>query len=316
MNQMNPLSHRRNLFIAFLAWFVTMASPLVRATAPTSPETKPGIKIQEALKSEFSLLSGFEYTTGTYGLENNTQTITTSLTAEYVHRDWTIRGYIPYEYVKSPGGITIINGRPAATLGASNQNGMLQRLGLTATQNWALTPRQRQARVDAANTPSETNSGIGDVELSVDYDAYNDGKAGWDISLNGTIKLGTGSTTKGLGTGETDYRLSATVSRGIKRFTPYVSFGYCLAGKPADSDLLNYYFGNAGVGYSITNSTDVNLAFSATQRYSESTGDDHEASLTVSHRIDRSWDVEGHVLVGVSASAPDFGAGASFRYWF
>ncbi|MFT3870451.1 MAG: hypothetical protein QM715_18535 [Nibricoccus sp.] len=281
----------------------------------------PGLeKLAEAAapQSSFSLTPGVDYLAGKYGMKSKTEICIASLTGEYTFRDWTIRAYVPYLSVKSPGGTTIIDGRPVQTLGGATQSAVLKKLGLTLAQLKILTPQQRQTQIDAATTNSstETNSGIGDAELSLDYTLYSDSATGWNVDLTGTVKFGTGKEEKGLGTGETDYRVSAEVSRSIGKFTPVVSFGYCIMGKPEDSDLRNYFFGRASAIYSPTYDTDLSLTFSAAQRSSESTGADNELILVASHNVGKSWNVEGHVLAGLSTSAPDFGVGASARYSF
>lgn len=285
-----------------------------------SPAASPGLeKLADAAtpKAEFSLAPGFDYLSGKYGLKSKTEIYAAHLTGEFSFKDWTIRAYVPYMSVKSPGGVTIVDGRPVPTLGAVTQSAVLNRLGLTLAQIKALTPQQRQTRIDAAsvNTPGEKKSGVGDVELSLDYNLYND-NTGWNVGLTGTVKLGTADETKGLGTGETDYRMNADVSRRFGKFTPVVSFGYCVMGKPAESDLRNYFFGRVSGVYSPTDTTDLSLTLSTAQRSSESAGVDNELILMASHNIGNSWNVEGHALAGLSTSAPDFGLGASVRYTF
>lgn len=294
------------------------ASTLCTVTGFAASPGLEKLAAQEAAPAVFSISPGFDYLTGKYGMTSKTEISIANLTGEFSFKDWTVRAYVPYVSMKSPGGVTIIDGRPVQTLGAVSQSPVLKKLGLTLAQLLALTPQQRQKQLDAATTttPSETNSGLGDVEISVDYNVYQNTVTGLNVSLSGTVKLGTADEAKGLGTGETDYRVSADVARSFGQFTPVVSFGYCVMGKPADSDLRNYYFGRVSGIYSPTDTTDLSLTFSAAQRSSESVGADNELLFMISHNIGKAWNVEAHALTGLSTSAPDFGIGASVRYTF
>jgi len=287
-------------------------------------------------KSEvgFSVSSGFDYSTGKYGLNEKTEIYVGYLTGKCTYGDLTTRIYVPYESISSPSSVTIVNGRPVATGGVRNsgltQAQVLRQSGLTLAQFLALTAKQKQAVVDAAvkallgstatststTTAKNKNAGVGDVSVSADYDIYSDKESGTYISLTGGVKLATGDADKGLGSGKADYNVSADFYKRIGDFAPYVSFGYSFVGKPADSDLKNYYSASFGSSYAITSSTNIDLAFSTTGRSSTSSGVDNELSLGLSQDLGDSWNLDIHGLLGVSASAPDFGAGIRLRLLF
>jgi Putative MetA-pathway of phenol degradation len=288
---------------------------IAQSAAAASSETATVSPVQKQVDTMIELSTGIDFTSGKYGLNSRTDEYTENLTGKYGYGDWTGEIYVPFETVTSPGGLVMVNGRPVLSAGATDARAILQELGLTAAQYKALTVAQRKALINSL-AKRQRDSGIGDVELVGEYDAYNDKASGWEVSLTGTIKLGTASASDGLGTGRSDYALGADVSRRIGDFTLEISFGYRLVGKPADSDLRNYFYGTAGIGYSLAGNTDVTATFSTTECSTSSTGPDNEVSLGVNRQFSRSWEVEIHGIAGLTDAAPTFGLGASVHYSF
>ena len=238
--------------------------------------------------AQFSASTGFDYTSGKYGQSENTTISTWHISGDYTYRVWSAQVYVPYEQITSPLGTVVINGRP-----------------------------RLQNRINAKNQDkTETESGLGDAELSLSYNASKAFSRNWSVVLTGAVKLPTADEEKGLGTGKTDYGFALDLSRSFDRLSLSTSFGYRIVGKPTGSDLCNYAYGNAGFGYWITDTTNLHLAFECYQRYSTTTNVDNELSFGVNQHLADHWDIEAHALAGLSQSAPDYGAGTSVRFSF
>jgi hypothetical protein len=266
--------------------------------------------------AEFAASTGFDYTTGKYGFDSATEISNWSLTGEYTAQDWTEKIILPFERVSSPGGVTVINGKPQL-IGSTKLVDILKAQHLTLAQYRQLYPTKAQKIAFLnANAPRETNAGLGDVELATRYDAYKDKANGWDIGLNGAVTFGTADSSKGLGTGRATYDLNVDLSRTIGRFTPTAGFGYRIVCKPSDTDLRNYIYGMIGCSYWVTDDTNMSITFESDQRSSASSNVDNELSFGLNHHLAKTWDLEAHVLAGLSQAAPDLGLGASVRYTF
>jgi hypothetical protein len=174
-----------------------------------------------------------------------------------------------------------------------------------------------QNKINAKNQgKTQTESGIGDVEAFLSYNVCHGVKTDWSAVFTGSVKLPTADDSKGLGSGKTDYGLAFDLSRAIGRFTPSIGFGYRIIGNPSGADLRNYFCASLGVGYWISNATNLNLTFESNQRSSASSNVDNELSLGLNHHLGKVWDFEAHGLVGLSQAAPNLGVGASVRYGF
>jgi hypothetical protein len=238
--------------------------------------------------AQFAASTGFDYTSGDYGLSTKTKISTWNITGEYSYEAWTARVFAPYERVTSPVGVVVIGGHP-----------------------------RLEKRINALNQgKTQSESGVGDVEASLSYDALKHEKTDWRAVFTGSVKLPTGDENKGLGSGKTDYGIALDLSRTIDRFVPSIGIGYRLVGNPSGADLQNYLYGIIGLGYWVTDTTNLALTFESDQRSSASSNVDNELSFGFSHHVGKSWDLEAHLLAGLSQAAPDFGFGASLRCAF
>ncbi|MFT3783984.1 MAG: transporter [Nibricoccus sp.] len=239
-------------------------------------------------RAQLAVSTGFDYSSGKYGLAEKTKVLTWHATAEYSYDAWSTRVYVPYEHVESPAGTVVIAGRPRLT-----------------------------ARLNARNQgKTHTESGIGDAEASVSFDACHDLKNDWSAVITGTVKLATGDEEKGLGTGKKDYALGLNLSRNIDRLTPSVGLGYRFVGKPTASDLKDYAYASVGLGWWATDATNLNVSFDSYQPSSKSSGVDNELSFGVNQHLGKHWDIEAHILIGLTDAAPDLGLGCSVSVTF
>jgi hypothetical protein len=205
-----------------------------------------------------------------------------------MYEAWSAKIVAPYERVTSPVGVVVINGHPK-----------LQKLINSKNQG-----------------KTQSESGLGDVEAFVSYNTCYTEKTDWSAVVTGSVKLPTADDENGLGTGKTDCGLAFDLSRSIGHFTPSLGFGYRFLGNPSGADLKNYFYGTVGLGYWVTDDTNLSLTFESDQPSSVGTNVDNELSFGVNHHITKGWDAEAHALVGLSQAAPAFGLGASLRYAF
>ena len=131
------------------------------------------VMVQPALAEEsgkYTLETGMDYNTGKYGGTQSTNILYVPFTAKYKDKLWTLRVTVPYLRITGPA--NVING-----------------VGAVATANAGVT----------------TRSGLGDVILGATRSVYSDSASRTLVNLTGKVKLGTTSSTRGLGTGANDY---------------------------------------------------------------------------------------------------------------
>ncbi len=229
---------------------------------------------------EFTLSSGIDFTTGTYGGDVDIEDIYVPITATVDYGRIAFRLTVPYLSVSAPEGTVFDSG------------------GVPLPGSGALT----------------TESGLGDVIGSVTvYDVINNHRLGFAMDLTGKVKFGTADEDKGLGTGESDYSVQADFYKFADQLTLLSSVGYKFRGDPTGIDLNNVLMASLGGTYKLT--PDVNVGMIFDFRESAISGNDDIQELTgfVSRRIREDWRLQVYALTGFTDSSPDWGGGIQIK---
>lgn len=229
---------------------------------------------------KFTLSTGVDFTSGTYGGDVDIQDTYIPLTATVDYGRVAFRLTVPYLSVEAPEG-TIFDpgGEPLPGSGA-----------LT------------------------TESGLGDIIGSVTFfDVINSQQLGLAMDLTGKVKFATADEDKGLGTGESDYSVQADFYKFVDDFTLLSSVGYKFRGDPTGLDLNDVFMASLGATYKFT--PDVNGGLFFDYRESSISGSDsiQELSAFVSRRVSENWRLQVYGLTGFTDSSPDWGGGLQIK---
>ena len=239
-----------------------------------------GVTAAQENDPEFTLSTGVDFATGTYGGDVDIEDTYVPLTATVDYGRVAFRLTVPYLSVKAPEG-TIFDpgGEPLPGTGAVT-----------------------------------TESGLGDVVGSVTiYDVINNQQLGLAMDLTGKVKFGTADENKGLGTGENDYSVQADLFKFMGDVTLLGSLGYKYRGDSTGVDLDNVLMASAGGTYRFSPDAKGGLIFD--YRESAISGSDSVQELTgfVSRRLSEDWKLQVFVLTGLTDSSPDWGAGFQIK---
>lgn len=231
-------------------------------------------------QDSWSLSSGFDYSSGDYGLSEDTRMLAVPLTATYRSDTWTFRASLPYLRVSGPAYVV-------PELGG----------------------------VGGVRPVSTTESGVGDLILSASYALpFREGSPAFDLSAK--VKLGTADDAKGLGTGESDFYAQADVYQVFGDFAPFGTLGYRVLGDPAGFDLKDGLFAAAGVSYRWSEPTRIGGVFDWRQRTVDGGDAAFEFTAFVTHRFDDRWRLQVYVVKGFTDASPDAGIGTVVGYSF
>ena len=120
-----------------------------------------------ATEGEFSLGTGLNYTTGTYGGSTSTKILTIPFNARYDNGPWTFKGTLPYLHITGVRAVYPGVGRV--------DNGTLD--------NLLGVPRNR------SQTETHTASGMGDATVAATYTIYSGGANRSGLGLSGKLKF-------------------------------------------------------------------------------------------------------------------------------
>lgn len=231
--------------------------------------------------SPLSVTVGASWLRGDFGAATDTQVWSVPVGVRYTTGNLRLTANIPYMRIESDGLLfTGIDGTPL---------------------------------VVAPRTPSlnRVRKGLGDVTLGAAYTIPSENTAGFDVELQGRVKLPTASRSSGLSTRKTDWLVGAEVSRTYGAVTPFVSASYRFFGDMDGWDLRNGIAASAGATVAIGSNTLIG-SYDYARRASRFVGDSHELFAGFSGPILRNrvrWTVYG--TAGLSRGAPDAGAGLS-----
>jgi hypothetical protein len=249
---------------------------------------------------QFSLTSGFDYTTGTYGNTQSTQILYIPVTAKYESGDWTAKLTVPYIQVTGPGGVLQGFGRVAPSGSATTTTTTGPRFGRSSTGGTA------------------TNSGLGDIIASLGRTMIGGGEDDpFELDVVGKIKFGTADANAGLGTGKNDYSGQFDATYWLSDETSLLgTAGYKIVGEPVGFTVNNVYFGSAGVDHATSDATNIGVLFDYVQKITFYGYDQKDGMAYFSHKFSPTLKMMGYVLKGFSDGSPDRGIGATVTGFF
>jgi hypothetical protein len=227
---------------------------------------------------------GYEQTSGSYGLADDTDIKTLPVTAQYIDNVWRFRVSVPHIAVTGNG--SVIPGSSGS--GGGNGFGGMQ------SQLSSLT---------------ETESGLGDITSSVSYSFLPERNQYMFYELTGEIKWGTASVSKSLGTGENDFSLDLFSTYEKHDVKPFISIGYLMMG---DTDIVNYknvFFTMAGLMYQMNPQTQFSLAYDYQQATRDGSNAGELVKFYVTRQFDKKWTANIYLLNGLSDSVAESGVG-------
>lgn len=231
-----------------------------------------GVQAQEASDTQVSFTTGVDYSQGDYGTGVDTKILVVPASARLKMGNLRFNATIPYINID---GANVVGGDSGPIV------------------------------VDP-NAPRLKRDGLGDLTVGANY-AFPEEQLGFGLDLGARVKLPTADA--GLGTGKTDLRFSAEVSKTVGAVTPFISGGYRILGDPDGIELDNAFYGSAG--FSVASGSSVFLAsYDYRQAANRLTPDSQELFGAFSTPVSKRLNLSLYGSAGLSDGAPDFGLGA------
>ncbi|MEM8935719.1 MAG: hypothetical protein AAGC77_04870 [Pseudomonadota bacterium] len=224
-----------------------------------------------------SLSTGFDYSTGDYGLDADTELVFVPISGRLSIGDFSIRATSAYVSLSGPGSIVSLEDGPDVVEGGAGD--------------------------------TDTISGMSDLSLSAGYRYRPENPDAMSLSFSAGVKVPTADTTSGLGTGSTDFRLRAEATQPIGDAAVFGSLGYRIAGSSDTVALKNTVAIGGGVQFPLLDNFDAIAGLDYRQASSNGAEDSVEASVFFSSRLAPSVYVLPYVYTGFTESSPDIGVG-------
>lgn len=235
--------------------------------------------------SQFSLSTGFDYSTGKYGNVDSTEILYIPVTGEYKADRLTLALTVPYISITGPGGVV----RDLGRMISANSSGM--------------------GGSGGGGAATSTNSGLGDVITAAGYEFYSGDYL--SLSIVGKVKFGTADENKGLGTGENDYSAQIDGMYMLRNEDLLLATaGYKVVGAPPGISTNKVLFGSLGYDHKLSGTANAGVMFNAAQSATEFSSDQRDITLYASKKLSSSLRVQVNFLKGYSDGSPDYGYGA------
>lgn len=253
----------------------------------------------------FSIGTGANDSSGTYGTSTSTEIWSVPFTAEYKTDRWTFKLTVPYIGLHGSGNVIpgtgpVNNGNPLGRgLGNSVGGGSTPAPGSTST-----------------TSATRSVSGMGDVVASAGYTLVTSADRSFGLDLTGKVKFGTADANKGLGTGQNDYGLALDTYKVLGRWTPFGGVGWMNYGSSSYIKLKNGMNANVGMDYKVGGNDNIGAYYYYRQRIAVGGAPQSELAAYWNHRFSDSFRLQGYALGGMANGSPDYGAGASIKYTF
>ncbi|MBL8520348.1 MAG: hypothetical protein JNK75_06720 [Betaproteobacteria bacterium] len=164
--------------------------------------------------------------------------------------------------------------------------------------------------------PGRTAMGTGDITLGATRYLLNEETHGFDLDVGGSIKFGTASAGRGLGTGKNDYALQASLGRSFGPLGLSATAGYTFAGKPEGQELRNSAFATVDAHWRITKAWSVGATWGYGAPTSAGATSSRDLTCYLSHRLSKTHRLELSFIDGHSPQSPDRGFGVTYTVDF
>lgn len=238
-------------------------------------------KAQEPQRAEGPIAveasTGLDYEEGDYGTDQKVSKLSVPVTVKVASGRFQLAASLPYTRIEAPSNVVVGGGL----------------LGLPIIVDPTKPSGGRSRR-----------EGMGDLTLGASY-AVPTRVA--DFTLSSEVKVPTAG--KDLGTGKADYAIGVEASRSFGNVTPFVGVGYTVPGDPEGYSLRNSISLRGGIAAKLSEGTRGYVAYSHSQRVSESLPDEQQITTGVNTAVAKGLSLGVYGAVGLSDGAPDAGAG-------
>jgi len=194
----------------------------------------------------WTLSTSLQYSSGNYLYNNSNKLIYFYGGTGYQTRKWSLSLSVPI-VAQTAGGVGQVGGMtlPNGNSDESNGNGMF---GGSGGSNEGGMMGSGGTSSNLQSMSLQNHFGIGDIYFYGSYYILEDLASPFSVSLNSFVKFPTANSNKGLGTGEFDYGISATVRKTFNDFVAFADLGRIQIGDPANINYKNPMNYGLGVG--------------------------------------------------------------------
>ncbi len=312
-------------------------SPRRTAIAAALAAVAVALSAPAGAADSLSFGTGADYASGKYGGTTRTDVLVVPMSARLRWQAWSVRLTLPYVTVRGPADVIVFaddNGGSSGGSGGSSSSGSGR--GSDDTGSGGDTgggsgggddnggdsgggggDSSGQGRGRGGNDSFSDNrsvSGIGDATLSLtrSFNAIADTPVYVDVS--GRVKFATGSASKGLGVGATDYTAGSEIGYSGKRGGVYANAARRFLGSTATLQRSDGWQWSAGGWVNLGESVELGLTYSWRETAVVAGIDARAVEANVGVLLGAGWQAGLFAGAGLSDGSPDYSGGLSLSW--
>lgn len=273
-----------------------------------------------------SFSTGADYASGDYGGTTRTEVLVVPISARLRWNAWSVRVTVPYVTVRGPADVTVIvddNGGSSGGSGGSSSSGSGRGSDDPTTGDGTVDDNGGSSGGSGSGSGRGGNdsfsdnrsvSGIGDATLSVvrSFNAIADTPVYVDVS--GRVKFASGSESKGLGVGATDYTAGTEVGYSGKVGGVYATAGRRFLGSTATLQRKDGWQWSAGGWVNLGESIEAGLIYSWRETAVAAGVDSQNVEANLGVLLGGGWQAGLFGGAGLSKGSPDYSGGVSLSW--
>ncbi len=298
---------------AFAAALATLA---VLAAAPA----------QAADSLSFS--TGADYASGKYGGTTRTEVLVVPVSARLRWNDWSVRVTVPYITVRGPADVTVIvddNGGSGGSSGGSSSSGSGRGSDDTTTGGGTVDDNGGGGGSNSGSgnggrggndsfSNNRSVSGLGDAVLAVTRSFNAIAGTPVYVDVSGRVKFASGSASKGLGVGATDYTAVSELGYSGKLGGVYTTVGRRFLGSTATLQRQDGWQWSAGGWVNLGESVEAGLLYSWRETAVAAGVDARNVEANLGVLVGGGWQAGVFAGAGLSNGSPDYSGGVSLSW--
>ncbi|MCU7834394.1 MAG: hypothetical protein KZQ83_03990 [gamma proteobacterium symbiont of Taylorina sp.] len=266
--------------------------------------------ISEPQTNNTLLITGVDYSSGSYGLKHDTDMLYIPWLLKYNHDNWNLSLTFSYIKITGPGGV----------FGGGDGGVIPTGSGSSDTAGFQPLSGNGNGNGNGNNKPDKnkltTNEGLGDVLFNITYAVDLALELPFLLEAGTQIKIPVADEKKELGTGEFDWSIYLDFAYNLDSFSPFITLGYKFMGDPDSVNLENIFYTSMGVDYALSQKLHAGVIYDYKEKVLSHSYEISESTIYLNWSVKQDLSLNAYLVKGFSNGSPDLASGLQFSFLF
>ncbi|MFK5895269.1 MAG: hypothetical protein QM504_18810 [Pseudomonadota bacterium] len=274
-------------------------------------EINENISVSSSQFNSILLTTGFDYSSGFYGLKNSTDMLYVPFVFKYRQQAWDFA--ITFSYIKMTGPGGVIGGGDGGVIPVNGNRSN----SLLASDSTNIRAGHGNGNGNKPTTKNiTTHEGVGDTLFKVGYALDTVLDIPFLFELASQIKIPLADEKKELGTGKMDWSVSVDLADNWGLSSPFINLGYKFMGQPEELDFNNVYFASFGLDYIFLPYLHGGIIYDYQEKIISDGFNISESTFYLNWTLNKTFSINSYIVSGFSPASPDWASGLQISILF